>query len=45
MGRKKVDLALKDLVVREDALLSTLDADQRAALATLLKSVVAPFES
>jgi DNA-binding MarR family transcriptional regulator len=45
MGRKKVDLALKDLVVREDALLSTLDADQRAALAALLKSVVAPFES
>jgi len=42
---KKVDSALKDLVVREDALLGSLDDDQRSVLATLLKIVVAPFDS
>src|SRR5580698_532675 len=35
-GRKRVDNALKDLVVREDALLSGLDVEQRAVLANLL---------
>jgi DNA-binding MarR family transcriptional regulator len=44
-GRRKVDSALKDLVVREDALLGSLDDDQRAVLASLLKVVVAPFDS
>ncbi len=44
-GRKKVDGALKDLVVREDALLAGLNADQRSDLAQLLKIVVAPFDS
>jgi DNA-binding MarR family transcriptional regulator len=44
-GRRRVDAALKDLVVREDALLSSLNDDERLALANLLKSVVAPFES
>jgi DNA-binding MarR family transcriptional regulator len=44
-GRRRVDGALKDLVVREDALLGGLDADQRSELATLLKVVVAPFDS
>jgi DNA-binding MarR family transcriptional regulator len=44
-GRKTVDSALKDLVVREDALLGSLDDDQRSILATLLKIVVAPFDS
>jgi DNA-binding MarR family transcriptional regulator len=45
VGRKKVDSALKDLVVREDALLSGLNEDQRSDLASLLKTVVAPFDS
>lgn len=44
-GRRKVDSALKDLVVREDALLGSLDDDQRSDLASLLKIVVAPFDS
>jgi DNA-binding MarR family transcriptional regulator len=44
-GRRKVDAALEDLVVREDALLGSLDAGQRSDLATLLKIVVAPLDS
>jgi hypothetical protein len=40
-----VDNALKDLVVREDALLSSLNEEQRSVLAKLLKIVVAPFDS
>jgi DNA-binding MarR family transcriptional regulator len=44
-GRRSVDHALQDLVVREDALLSGLDADQRSDLANLLKVVVAPFDA
>jgi DNA-binding MarR family transcriptional regulator len=44
-GRRSVDDALQDLVVREDALLSGLDADQRSDLANLLKVVVAPFDA
>jgi DNA-binding MarR family transcriptional regulator len=44
-GRRKVDRALQDLVVREDALLGGLGDDQRSVLATLLKVVVAPFDS
>jgi DNA-binding MarR family transcriptional regulator len=44
-GRRKVERALKDLVVREDALLGGLDRDQRSVLASLLKIVVAPFDS
>jgi DNA-binding MarR family transcriptional regulator len=44
-GRRRVEAALKDLVVREDALLGRLDDDERATLANLLKAVVAPFES
>jgi DNA-binding MarR family transcriptional regulator len=44
-GTRQVEQALKDLVVREDALLGGLDSDQRSALAALLKVVVAPFES
>jgi DNA-binding MarR family transcriptional regulator len=43
-GRKRVDLALRDLVAREDALLGTLDASQRSALAGLLRQVVAPLD-
>jgi DNA-binding MarR family transcriptional regulator len=44
-GRRSVDNALKDLVVREDALLYGLNEEQRSALAKLLKIVVAPFDS
>jgi DNA-binding MarR family transcriptional regulator len=44
-GRKKVDSALADLVVREDALLGGLDSGQRSGLAGLLKIVVAPLDS
>jgi DNA-binding MarR family transcriptional regulator len=44
-GRRRVDNALKDLVVREDALLSGLNEEQRSVLAKLLKIVVAPFDS
>jgi hypothetical protein len=40
-----VEAALKDLVIREDALLGSLNDDERSVLANLLKSVVAPFES
>lgn len=44
-GRRRVEAALKDLVIREDALLGSLNDDERSVLANLLKSVVAPFES
>lgn len=44
-GRRRVDGALEDLVVREDALLGSLDDGQRSDLASLLKIVVAPFDS
>jgi DNA-binding MarR family transcriptional regulator len=44
-GRRKVDDALEDLVVREDALLGSLDDGQRSDLAVLLKIVVAPFDA
>ncbi len=44
-GGRKVETALKDLVVREDALLGGLGEDERSVLARLLKIVVAPFDS
>ena len=44
-GRRKVDLALRDLVARENAILGTLDVTQRATLAGLLRRVVAPFDA
>ena len=44
-GRTRVEAALKDLVVKEDALLGGLTAGQRSTLAGLLKIVVAPFDS
>jgi DNA-binding MarR family transcriptional regulator len=44
-GRKRVDLALRDLVAREDALLGALDAAQRASLAGFLRRVVAPLDA
>jgi DNA-binding MarR family transcriptional regulator len=44
-GRKRVENALKDLVTTEDSLLVGLDETERKALASLLKTVVAPFDS
>jgi DNA-binding MarR family transcriptional regulator len=43
-GRRRVDSALRDLVAREDALLVSLSARERATLAQLLKVVVAPLD-
>jgi DNA-binding MarR family transcriptional regulator len=43
-GRRRVESALRDLVAREDAILGSLDAKERAALADLLQRVVAPFD-
>src|ERR1022692_4618129 len=44
-GRRRVDAALRDLLAREDAILGTLDGTERAALAALLRRVVAPFDA
>jgi DNA-binding MarR family transcriptional regulator len=44
-GRRRVDSALRDLVAREDAILGTLESTERAALAGLLRRVVAPFDA
>jgi len=44
-GCRRVDLALRDLVARENAILGTLDATHRATLARLLRQVVAPFDA
>jgi DNA-binding MarR family transcriptional regulator len=44
-GRRRVDGALQDLAAREDAILGTLDASERATLAALLRRVVAPFDA
>ena len=44
-GRRRVDAAVKDLVLREDAILGGLTADQRRRLAKLLQMVIAPFDA
>ena len=44
-GRRRVDGALWDLAEREDAILAILDDVERAALAGLLRRVVAPFDA
>jgi len=44
-GRRRVERALEDLAAREDAILGTLDASERATLAVLLRRVVAPFDA
>ena len=44
LGRGHVDGALRDLVAREDAILGIFDTQERAALAGLLRRVVAPFD-
>lgn len=44
-GRKRVDAALRDLAAREDTLLAALTKSERAALAGLLRHIVAPFDA
>ncbi len=44
-GRATVDGALEALLDREHELLGGLDADERVALADLLRTLVVPFES
>lgn len=44
-GRRRVDLALRDLIARESAILGTLDITQRVTLAGLLRQVVAPLDA
>jgi DNA-binding MarR family transcriptional regulator len=44
-GARRVDGALVDLVARENAILGTLDDDERRALADLLRRIVAPFDA
>ncbi len=43
-GQRSVDGALVDLAGIEDGLLASLDPDQRARLAELLKALLTPFE-
>jgi DNA-binding MarR family transcriptional regulator len=44
-GRRRVDLAIADLVDRENAILATIDESERALLSDLLRRVVAPFDA
>jgi DNA-binding MarR family transcriptional regulator len=44
-GRAAVDAALTDLLEREQALLAGLAGDQRAILAALLRTLLAPFDA
>jgi hypothetical protein len=44
-GARRVDGALLDLVARENAILGTLDDDERRTLADLLRRIVAPFDA
>ena len=44
-GRAQVDAAVDDLLDRERALLGELDRQQRATLAALLRTVLAPFDT
>jgi DNA-binding MarR family transcriptional regulator len=44
-GRRRVDAALDGLLEQERLLLHDLDASEQSALANLLRTVVAPFDS
>lgn len=44
-GRARVDAAFTDLLEREHTLLSSLDLDERHALAGLLRTMLAPFDT
>jgi len=43
-GRRRVDAAMRDLVAREEAILSALGLRERDELAALLRRIVAPFD-
>lgn len=43
-GRRRVDAALRDLVAREESILTPLDATEREALAALLRRLVEPYD-
>ena len=44
-GKERVDAALSDLLDREESLLSVLDRNQQVSLSSLLRKLVAPFET
>jgi len=44
-GRARVDAALADLLGREEALLTGLDRGERQLLASLLRTLLAPFDA
>jgi DNA-binding MarR family transcriptional regulator len=44
-GRARVDAALADLLGREEALLTGLDRGERQELASLLRTLLAPFDA
>ncbi|MDA0631991.1 MarR family transcriptional regulator [Nonomuraea sp. MCN248] len=44
-GLARVDAAFTDLIRREHTLLGSLDADQQRALAGLLRTMLAPFDT
>jgi DNA-binding MarR family transcriptional regulator len=44
-GRARVDAALADLLGREEALLTSLDRGERQELASLLRTLLAPFDA
>src|SRR6202044_2869288 len=44
-GRQRVDAALADLLVREHALLASLDKAEREQLADLMRTLLAPFDA
>jgi DNA-binding MarR family transcriptional regulator len=44
-GKERVDAALADLLARERDLLATLSTRERETLSSLLRRLVAPFES
>jgi DNA-binding MarR family transcriptional regulator len=44
-GKAAVDAALTDLLNREQSLLAGLDAGERETLASLLRTLLAPFDA
>jgi DNA-binding MarR family transcriptional regulator len=44
-GMTRVDAAFADLLRREQAILETLTPDQHATLATLLRTLLIPFDA
>jgi DNA-binding MarR family transcriptional regulator len=44
-GKAAVDAALADLLNREQSLLAGLDAGERGTLASLLRTLLAPFDA